>query len=605
MHRASSDPSDGALLEQAGAPARPSSRSLAGSCLEPGFVIGTIRRQDLELAAFGDRKVPRDQIDGELNRLRRALDASRAELEALSAELSARLPENEVRILDTHRVLLGDSVFIADVEALIVGQQFSLESAVARVVGDFERIFRLVRDERLRRNAVDLRDVGLRVLRRVAKDREEDEGGAPVEARAAAERPILAASELSVVDLFPGDGTRIAGVVVEGGELALHAATFVRSLGIPALVGVEGLLEHATEGQSAMLDAAGGLLVLDPDPQLGQALQRDAESTGAGDAPYDFAGLCSACGEPLQLVASCGSVAEVALARREGLAEIGLQRLELPFLIHPELLSTGQLADHVSSVLQVAEGARVTFRLASFDGSFDLPYLDLGEVPNPELGPRGLGLLLQHRELLERQLEVLLLAGAGRPDALRLSLPFVRDLEQVYELRDAVVSMREALRKRGLEPRAELPTGVLLETPGSLLALPDFAKDLDFATLSLDSLQALLLGLDRRDARNAAQLQDLHPYTLRALEPAVRAAAEAGLELDAFGEALDVSAAARERLYGLGLRRLCVRVDRAREIAEHAAGCNLEDARSTATGASRANGWSSPLEAFRVGLGEA
>jgi len=57
------------------------------------------------------------------------------------------VPAEHVRILDTHLAYLKDSVFLSDVENLILNEQMGLESSIGKVIADFDRIFRLVQNE--------------------------------------------------------------------------------------------------------------------------------------------------------------------------------------------------------------------------------------------------------------------------------------------------------------------------------------------------------------------------------------------------------------------------------------------------------------------------
>ncbi|MDF1800031.1 MAG: phosphoenolpyruvate-utilizing N-terminal domain-containing protein, partial [Planctomycetota bacterium] len=184
---------------------------LVGTPVSPGLVLGVAHHKDHDLKNVEEVRVARDEVEGELNRFRRSLDASRLQIEDLKQRLADQIAANDARILDTHLAYLKDSVFIADVEELIIGEQMRLDAAIAKVISDFDRIFQLVESETLRQSAVDLRDVGIRVLRNL-----EDEVPGPVE-ELAPERYILVARELSIVDMFDLNNEHVLGIVTEGG----------------------------------------------------------------------------------------------------------------------------------------------------------------------------------------------------------------------------------------------------------------------------------------------------------------------------------------------------------------------------------------------------
>jgi phosphoenolpyruvate-protein kinase (PTS system EI component) len=160
------------------APAReaapPAGTTLRGTPVAPGLVLGPVHRKDYDLLETPPQRVPLDQVERELNRFHKSLFESRRQLEDLKGRFQGKVPSDHVRILDTHLALLKDSVFLSDVENLIIHEQMTLEASIGKVIADFDRIFRLVQNEALRERAVDLRDVGIRVLRNIEKVAGED-----------------------------------------------------------------------------------------------------------------------------------------------------------------------------------------------------------------------------------------------------------------------------------------------------------------------------------------------------------------------------------------------------------------------------------------------
>ncbi len=233
---------------------------LRGSPVAPGLVLGVVHRKDHDLTGSWER-VPRGGIEEELTRFRTARDRAFAQLQDLKGRVAGRVGADDARILDTHLTYLRDSAFISDVENLITGEQMRLEAAIAKVIGDFDRIFRLVESQTLRQSAVDLRDVGIRVLRNLEDD-------APPAAAAPNGDYVLVARELNIVDMFNLDNDHVRGIATEEGGLTSHAAIFARSMRIPTITAVGGLLEEVREGDFVLLDATEGTLHLNPDERV-------------------------------------------------------------------------------------------------------------------------------------------------------------------------------------------------------------------------------------------------------------------------------------------------------------------------------------------------
>jgi phosphoenolpyruvate-protein kinase (PTS system EI component) len=574
---------------------------LRGATVAPGLVLGRVHRQDHDLTKERAERVALDGIENELNRFRAALDESRLQLDDLKSRLAGRVREEDARILDTHLLYLRDSAFIADVENLILNEQMRLEGAIGKVVGDFDRIFRLVQNETLRQSAVDLRDVGIRVLRNLEK-RE----GAPSEGEAPRDY-ILVGRELSIVDMFNLANENVKGIVTQAGGLTSHAAIFARSMRIPTLTGVEGLLDQVHEGDFVILDATEGLLRVNPDElvraQYAEASEPAAQAAVESEPPeWAQRPVQTRDGETLVVESSAGTLPEVEQAAAVGIKTVGLYRTELLYLTDQTPPSREALVQHYASVVGAARGGRVTFRLLSVDSSLGLRYLHAAKERNPSLGRVGIRALFGQLSLLRRQLQAILIAGHGAE--VRIAVPFVLDCSDLRRVRELVFEERLELRRTGERFQANVPVGVVLETPASLLGVRDFAAEADFLLVNLDGLQQHLLATDREDPELARLFETLHPYVLRALAKICEVAGGAGRELTAFG----ASAQRPEtlvHLVGSGLRRFALAPgslqDFVEALAEIDAKTATREARSRARSTSLSETKFRALSEFRHG----
>ncbi len=559
-------------------PAASAGAVLRGATVSPGLVLGTVHRKDFDLVHAPTQRVALDEVDRELNRFRKALDDSRMQLVDLKSRLVGRVPEGDARILDTHVTYLKDSVFIADVENLILNEQMRLEAAIAKVVGDFDRIFRLVKGDTLRQSAVDLRDVGIRVLRNLQRD------GASNEEPVAAPPTdyILVAKELCIVDMFNLSNERVKGIVAKEGGLTSHAAIFARSMRIPTLTGVEDLLENVREGDFVILDATEGLLRVNPDDvvraQYAQTVSGlDESKTTVGETP-DWATRPARTrdGETIEVAASCGNLPEAEQAAELGMSSIGLYRTELLFLVDAALPSRESLVQHYAAVIGAMRGSPVTFRLLNADSGLGIRYLFPEPERNPALGRVGVRALLKGENVLRRQLSALLSAAAGAE--LAVAVPFVVDCGELRRVKEILFEERFELRKSGAPFHDSPRVGAVVETPAALLGLRDLARESDFLAVNLDSLQQYLLATDRENPELSDAFEVLHPFVLRALFKACEVAEHEGRALSVFG----VSACDERNLallVGCGVRRFCIPPSNLRSFLE---GLPKIDAKSAA-----------------------
>jgi phosphoenolpyruvate-protein kinase (PTS system EI component) len=587
-----------------------------------------VHRKDYDLLRAGTQRVPLEQVERELNRFHKALSDSRRQIEALKGRLTGHVPAEHVRILDTHLAYLKDSVFLSDVENLILNEQMGLESSIGKVIADFDRIFRLVQNETLRERAVDLRDVGIRVLRNLenrdagksdaaksdggksegakseaakADTAKADDGGADPAASPTAGDYILVARELSIVDMFNLENEHVLGIVTEEGGLTSHAAILARSMRVPTLTGVSGLLEKVREGDFVILDATEGLVRLNPDEvvraQYSQARAEtagaDREGPGAGASAPASRPAYTRDGQPITLSAACGNLPEVDAAANLGFTAIGLYRTELLYLIDRDQPSLESLVAHYAAVIEHARGAPVTFRLLHVDSSLEVPYLHESRELNPGLGRAGVRILLAREQVLRRQLQALLRScppgpvGIGSGNALRIAVPFVSDCSDLRRIKEILFEERYALRKSGVSFQERVELGAVIETPVAALGARDLAREADFLVVSLDSLQQYLLAADRENHELRHGFESIHPFVLRALLSIAEACEQTTRPLSVFGVTA-ASPANLAFLLGVGFRNLCVSPVALEEVLVQLERIDLRQARRAASGASRA-----------------
>jgi phosphoenolpyruvate-protein phosphotransferase (PTS system enzyme I) len=584
------------MSEKPSAPEVPSEReakaplglTLKGTSVAPGLVLGVVHLKDYDLFKTPPQRVPLEQVERELNRFHKSLSDSRKQIDDLKARLQGKVPADHVRILDTHGAYLKDSVFLSDVENLIINEQMGLEAAIGKVIADFDRIFRLVQNETLRERAVDLRDVGIRVLRNLEKVGEEKQ------APAAPTDYILVARELSIVDMFNLQNEHVLGILTEAGGLTSHAAILARSMRIPTLTGVAGLLEKVREGDFVILEATEGLVRVNPDEVVRAQYKQVSAPKEEINAPEEAPSWARRAprtqdGQTITVTASCGNLPEVDQATALGMQGIGLYRTELLYLIDRQQPTLDSLIGHYAAVLEHARGQAVTFRLLHVDSSLEVAYLHSQRELNPGLGRSGVRVLLAREQVLRRQLQALLRAAPASSEMrIRIAVPFVTDCGDLRRVKEILFEERYALRKSGATFQDQVELGAVIETPVAALGARDLAREADFLTISLDSLLQYLLAADRENHELRNYFEPIHPFVLRTLIQVCEACEQSSRPLSVFGVTA-VSPMNLPFLLGVGLRHFCVAPVVLKDFLAQLSRIDLRSARRNASLASRAS----------------
>jgi phosphotransferase system enzyme I (PtsI) len=335
----------------------------------------------------------------------------------------------------------------------------------------------------------------------------------------------------------------------------------LRALGVPAVLGVPGLLAVARTGTVAVLDGQAGRVVLHPAPPTVAAAKRGvAEYARERQRLARFRRLRSETtdGERVELQGNLELLAELPLVAQSGASGIGLFRTEFLFMNRETLPDEAAQAETYRTVVEAMDGDTVTIRVLDWGGEKDIDALVArGLVPdtldhNPALGVRGLRLLLRQPDLFETQLAAILRAARAGP--VRVLLPMVTNTAEVRAAREVYERVARRLRRRGEKLPDKLPPlGIMIETPGAALAADALSLEADFFAIGTNDLAMYTLAVDRAATEVASLYDPLHPAVLRLIQFTTEAALRVRKPVSVCGE-MAANPAWTPLLMGLGLR---------------------------------------------------
>jgi phosphoenolpyruvate-protein phosphotransferase len=482
-----------------------------------------------------------------------------ARIQAAAAEAARQLESLAERLRSLDR---GDEAGIFEAQAMMATDPELLDRAVARAEAGEEpassvegaaaeagAVLAALPDELLAARAADVRDVGARIVRIL---RGEDV--------ALPESPSIAVAD----DLPPSIAAEIPaglllGIALEGGSATAHAVILARGLGIPAVVGVRGLVAAASGATSVAIDGETGEVLIDPGPaDLATLADRAAALEARSRAAASLRGRLAATadGQRIVLLANIGGPDETARAIEAGAEGVGLFRTEFLFMKRRTAPSEAEQVEPYRRVFEAFGPDRpVVVRLADIGGDKAIPYLDLPAEANPFLGVRAIRLAERNRDLLAAQLRAIWRA-AGRagvtPHVMAPMVSTLADARLLLELRDEA---RAAVALSGDPLPERMITGIMVEVPSAAILAPELARIVDFFSIGTNDLTQYTLAADRSNPA-LAYLQDaLHPAVLRLIAGVVAGADGAGILVAVCGELAGDPAGALV-LAGLGVDEL-------------------------------------------------
>jgi phosphoenolpyruvate-protein phosphotransferase len=439
--------------------------------------------------------------------LEAAIEQVKSRLALTTARLHAGGASAEAGILEAQALMLEDPALLEGSRELIM-EGAAAEVAVAETMAPFAAMLRESPDPVFQARAADVDDVVEQIRR-------------ALHGLSDAPAPPLVPSIVVARDLAPSqtaglDRTLVVGFATEQGTATAHTAILARALGLPAVVGIPGLMDAVADGRAVLLDGDEGTLVVDPPadeiPHLDgpAALAVDAEPAVTLD------------GRQVEVGSNAANLEDAQRAAAAGADGIGLLRSEFLFLGSEHLPTEEEQVAMLESVTAAMGSRPVILRTLDVGADKPLPSLPQPPEANPALGVRGLRLqLLRRPDLLRDQLRAALRVAANHP--LRLMFPMVSTLDEVRQAKAILAeAAKDVVAAAGNGPR--MPVGIMVEVPAAAIGADLLAREVDFFSLGTNDLTQYLFAADRTNPELGPLADSLHPAVLRMIDQVVKAA---------------------------------------------------------------------------------
>lgn len=524
---------------------------LRGIPASPGIVVGPVHLLRWEVPEVRQRLIEDADIPAEIERLHQAFERARVRLRHLHARAEAAVGPEEAAIFDVQLSILDDQQLAKSVEALI-RQNLGAEKAFDLILLEWRQHFARHAAPMLREKVGDLTDVHIRVLTVLLELPDHDPVDVPRGANA-----ILVTHDLTPSLTMQLDRDCISAIATDAGTATAHVAILARSLGLPAVVGLRNALTYLNGGELAILNGAEGTLMIAPtDLEIAEARQRVADEAGQADQMRELAHSepVTRDNERVIVRANVDIPDEAELAAESGADGVGLMRTEFLVVGRAAMPDEEEQYRSYKRVVQ-AFGTRPVI-IRTFDiGGDKLPIGGFPSEANPFLGWRAIRMCLDESELFKVQLRALMRAGVHGD--LRVMLPLVVTVDEVRETRQLMEECVQELAARRVPFRADLPLGVMVETPAAAVAADTLVRDVDFFSIGSNDLVQYTLAVDRGNANLAPRFTPFHPAVLRLMAQVQSTGAAHGIDVCVCGEMASQPLAVFA-LLGLGIRQLSV-----------------------------------------------
>jgi len=552
----------------------PATRALAGTAVSAGFSHGKVYILD----RFSDKVIKVAKVGSRAEELRKfTLSLEKVKIQTIYMEkrVSELLSEDDAAIFHTHLMILEDRGFATKVVDLIE-KGAGATRAVHDAVQHYVQAFSAMEDPYLRERSADMEDIGRRII-----DCLEGNGKTTVKLK---EQRVIVAEEIFPSDLAMLDHDKILGIVTEKGNIYSHAAIMAKSLGIPAVLGIAGLMNAADVKDEIIVDGTSGHVYLNPDGAVKkeyERLERDyvgrlKEMEGLRDLP-----ALTSDGTKIVLNANIGLLSDVRVANAHGAEGVGLYRTEFPYMARSAFPDRKVQASLYGKILEGFPGQQVNIRTLDIGGDKGLHYFTHPREDNPFLGWRSIRISLERQDIFREQLAGILLASnAGNPT---IMFPLISSVDEIHQIKEILASVKAELKLEGGQIRDNIPLGIMIEVPAAVQIIEFLVQEVDYVSIGTNDLIQYTLAADRNNPRVKQYYDPHHPAVLHSIKRVGDAATKAGIKASVCGEmAADPLNALL--LIGMGIREFSLSAPSIPVVKQAIRAHSLEECRKLALG---------------------
>jgi phosphotransferase system enzyme I (PtsI) len=520
---------------------------LTGKNVSPGIAVGKVYLYTSSFNKPIEKIISAQEAQEHVQRYLNVKQQALSELEEIRITLEENDPE-KAKIFTAHKDIVDDIIINEEIPEKIINDNWAGDWAIYQIYETFLAIIQKAPDPLIAERSSDIEDVRRRLLRLWSQGCSQKQN----HELSILNRPvIIAAHELLPSDTAVLNKNMVLAILTEKGGSTSHSAIIAKSYGIPAILGIHGLLSQIQHGQLAAIDAVQGIVTLNPDEFIIEEFQKKRDIfLHEKDIASTFQNKEARTADNVKI--EIGLNIENDIEPDVYVDSAGLFRTEFLFMNRDTLPSEDEQFIIYKKVLKNFRQKPVILRTLDIGGDKNLSSMNLPKEENPFLGIRALRFCFNHPDIFKTQIRACLRASVF--GNLWIMLPMVNSLEDIRRATEYIFNCKEELIERG-ETFGEIKTGIMIEVPSIALIAELAAEEVDFASIGSNDLCQYLCAADRMNSTVGSYYQSYHPGMFRLIKEIAVAFNNAGKPISICGE-LAADAIAVPVLIGLGLIKL-------------------------------------------------
>lgn len=505
-----------------------------GNTIFEGIVIAKPYIKKRKEIFINELSIEEEAVESELERVQEALKQTRTDIKELIESLKDRVNKNELKILNVQLVMLDDPLFLSDINNLIKKEKKNAEFVIDKVVKKYVGMFKSLNDPVYKERATDVEEVGNKLLQNLLLEKPELED---------INNKIMITKELKPFELlrYYNLGVVIKGIVTEEGGETSHAAILAKALGIPTLMGVEGVEAfQLNENKDVILDSRENFSILLTEPTRDEYENYLKEYRKFIELNNEIEALrgkeiFSKDGQKILLKANLGGEIEISQLKIYQPDGVGLLRTEFLYMDNDEFPDEEtQYKLYEKVYRELGEDKPLIIRTLDIGGDKTLSYFKLPEEENPFLGLRAIRLCLKNPEIFKVQLRALLRVAYNRN--IKVMIPMISRIEEIRETKRIIEEIKVELERDKIPYEKDLKIGIMIEVPSAAILADQLIEEVDFFSIGTNDLTQYIMAADRLSKEVQDVYDKYNPSVIRMINHTVKAADDAGKPVSVCGE---------------------------------------------------------------------
>ncbi|HOO72067.1 MAG TPA: phosphoenolpyruvate--protein phosphotransferase [Spirochaetota bacterium] len=470
-----------------------------------------------------------DEIEDELARYERAFEQTKKEIQAIQTQIATNLSKEMSDIFTSHLMVLEDPQIDEQARIKIRQEKRNIEWIINDISLDLVNSLGKIQDDYIRERIIDLSDISKRLIANLQKT-------TTASLSDLKEEVIVFASDLTPSETALMNKNLILAFVTDKGGKTSHTSIMARALEIPAIVGTLNTTSLVKNGDTVIVDAIHGKIIIDPtDEEVREFRKAQKEFNKLELELSKLTNLPAKTldSEDIFIYGNIEIPEEKKIIKDHMAQGIGLFRSEFLFL-NRSLPDEDMQFKEYKRVVEFFNPMPVTIRTIDVGGDKIYAYTREYKERNPFLGCRAIRFSLENIDLFKIQVRAIL--RASNFGNVKIMFPMITTVEEFKKARGFVEETMKELDHEGVPYDENIDIGLMIEVPSAIINADLLSKYADFFSIGTNDLVQYVLAVDRISEKIAYLYNPLNIAVLRLLKNVIETTRKNSVPISICGE---------------------------------------------------------------------